>query len=188
MVPLTSLWLPILLSAVPVFVASSIIHMVLGYHRTDVRKLPADKEDQLLEALRRVNVEPGDYAAPHAGSAAGMNDPAFVAKATKGPIAFMTIAPGGPPSMTSNLVFWFLYSIVVSLFSAYIAGRAVGPGADYLTVFRFVGATTFIGYALALPQYSIWYRRSWATTLKSMFDGLIYGLLTAGVFGWLWPR
>ena len=112
MVPLTLLWLPILLSAVLVFVASFIIHMVLGYHRTDMRKLPSEKEDQLLDALRRLNLPPGDYAAPHAGSAAGMNEPAFVAKATKGPIAFMTIAPGGPPSMTSNLVIWFLYSIV----------------------------------------------------------------------------
>jgi hypothetical protein len=138
--------------------------------------------------LRRLHLPPGDYAAPHAGSAAGMNEPAFVAKATKGPIAFMTLAPGGPPSMTSNLVLWFLYSIVVGLFSGYIAGRAVGPGADYLTVFRFVGATTFMGYAFALPQQSIWYRKSWATTLRSVFDGLIYGLLTAGAFGWLWPR
>lgn len=188
MVPLTSLWLPILLSAVVVFVASSIIHMVLGYHRNDVRKLPIEKEDEMLEALRRLSLPAGDYAAPHAGSAAGMNDPAFVAKATKGPLAFMTIAPGAPPSMGPNLAQWFVYSVVVSAFSAYIAGRAVGPGAEYLTVFRFVGATTFIGYALALPQHSIWYRRNWGTTLKSMFDGLIYGLLTAGVFGWLWPK
>ena len=188
MVPVTSLWLPILCSAVLVFVASFVIHMVLGYHRNDVRRFPSDTEDQILETLRRVNAAPGDYAVPHAGSAAGMRDPVFVAKATKGPIAFMTIAPGGPPSMTSNLVLWFLYSIVVSFFSAYIAGRAVGPGTEYLTVFRFVGATTFIGYAMALPQQSIWYRKSWATTLRSVGDGLIYGLLTAGVFGWLWPK
>jgi len=33
MVPLTSLWAPILLSAVIVFVASSIMHMVLPFHR-----------------------------------------------------------------------------------------------------------------------------------------------------------
>jgi hypothetical protein len=183
----TSLWLPILLSAVLVFVASSIIHMVLPYHRNDLRRLPADKEDEVLDTLRRVGVGPGDYGAPHPRSASGMKDPAFVAKMTKGPVAFMTIARGGPPSMASNLVQWFLYSVVVGLFAAYVTGLAVGPGAPYMTVFRFASVTAFIGYALALPQHSIWYRRDWGATIRSMIDGVIYGLLTGGVFGWLWP-
>jgi len=186
MVPVMSLGISILVSAVIVFVASSIIHMALPYHRTDFRRLP--KENEVLEDLRRFNVPPGDYAAPHAGSPAGMKQPEFVEKMKKGPIVFMTIAPGGPPSMTTSLVLWFLYSVVVSFFAAYIAGRAVGPGADYLTVFRFVGSTAFMGYSLALLQNSIWYKRNWGMTLKSMFDGLVYGLLTAGTFAWLWPR
>jgi hypothetical protein len=188
MVPVTSLWLPILLSAVVVFVASSIIHMFLPYHRNDLRRLPGDKEDAVLEALRRLSVTPGDYGAPHPGSAAGMNDPAFVAKRTKGPVAFMTIAPGGPPSMAANLVQWFLYSIVVSVFAAYVTGLTLGPGADYMMAFRLASVTTFMGYALALPQHSIWYHRDWGTTIRSMIDGVIYGLLTGGVFGWLWPN
>ena len=186
MVPMTSLGLSILVSAVIVFVASSIMHMVLPYHRTDLRKFP--KEDEVLDSLRRLNLPPGDYAAPHTGSPAGMKQPEFVEKMKKGPIVFLTIAPGGPPSMATNLVLWFLYSIVVSFFAAYIAGRAVGPGANYLTVFRFVGSTAFMGYSLALVQNSIWYKRNWGMTLKSIFDGLVYGLLTAGTFGWLWPR
>jgi len=186
MVPVTSLAIPIVVSAVMVFLASSIIHMVLPYHRTDIRKAP--KEDDLLEALRRLNLPPGDYAAPHAGSPAGMKQPEFIAKMKKGPIVFITIAPGRPPSMTMNLVLWFFYSVVVSFFAAYTAGRAVGPGTDYLRVFQFVGSTAFMGYSLALLQNSIWYKRNWSMTLKSMFDGLVYGLLTAGTFGWLWPR
>ncbi len=185
---IASLWLPIVLSAVLVFIVSAIFHMLLPFHRNDIRRLPANKEDELLESLRRASLPPGDYGAPHPGSSAGMNDPAFVAKMTKGPVAFMTIAPGGPPSMTSNLVQWFLYTIVVSLFGAYAATLAAGFGADYMLVFRVVSVATFMGYALALPQHSIWYRRNWGTTLLSMIDGLIYGLLTGGVFGWLWPR
>ena len=90
--------------------------------------------------------------------------------------------------MGRNLILWFLYSVVVSLFAAYLAGRALSPGASYRTVFRFAGATAFIGYAAALWQMSIWYRRAWATTIKATADGLIYALLTAGAFGWLWPR
>jgi hypothetical protein len=181
-----SLWIPILVSAVIVFVASSIMHMVLPYHRNDLRKLP--KEDDVLEALRRFNIPPGDYSAPNPGSPAGMKQPEFIDKMKKGPIVLMTVAPGSPPSMASSLALWFLYSLTVSFFSAYVTGRAVDGGADYLTVFRFVGATAFMGYSFGLAQNSIWYRRNWGTTLKSMFDGLIYGLLTAGTFGWLWPR
>jgi hypothetical protein len=186
MVPLMSLVLPILLSAVIVFVASAILHMVLPLHRNDFRKLP--HEDEILDALRGFNVPPGDYAAPHAGGPAAMKDPVFVEKMQKGPILLATVAPGQPPSMAGNLLQWFLYSLVVSVFAAYVAGRALGPGGNYLDVFRFVGTTAFLGYSLALAQHSIWYKRSWATTLKSMFDGLVYALLTAGTFGWLWPR
>ena len=186
MVPLMTLGLPILVSAVIVFVASFILHMVLPLHRNDLRKLP--KEDEFLDALRRFDIPPGDYGVPHAASPAAMKDPEFVAKMKKGPIVLMTFAPGQPPSMATNLVLWFVYSLVVSLFAAYIASRALGPGASYLEVFPFVGTTAFLGYSLALAQHSIWYKRNWGTTARSMFDGLVYGLLTAGTFGWLWPR
>ena len=97
MVPVMSLWTPIVLSAVIVFVASSIMHMVIPYHRNDLRKVP--KEVEVREALRRFNIPPGDYAVPHAGSMADMKSPAFVEKMTQGPIVFMTVVPNGPPSM-----------------------------------------------------------------------------------------
>jgi hypothetical protein len=105
----------------------------------------------------------------------------------RGPVAFLTVIESGPPSMGKQLLQWFLYCIVVGLFAAYVAGRALAPGAEYLAVFRFAGTTAFVGYALALWQNSIWYRRAWSITLKSTFDGLVYAFLTAGVFGWLWP-
>ena len=90
--------------------------------------------------------------------------------------------------MTKNLILWFLYCVVVGVFAAYIAGRALKPSAPYLEVFRFAGATAFAGYSLAQMQYSIWMGKSWGATLRGMFDGLIYALLTAGTFGWLWPK
>jgi hypothetical protein len=186
MVPVMSLLVPILLSAVIVFVASSIIHMVLPYHRNDLRKLP--KEGEVMDTLRRFSIPPGDYCIPHPESPAGMKKPEFLEKMQRGPIVLMTIAPGGPPQMTKNLLLWFLYSIVVSFLAAYITGRALPSGASYLTVFRFAGSSAFIGYSLALLQNSIWYKRNWGTTVKTMFDGLLYGLLTAGTFGWLGPR
>jgi len=186
MIPVLSLWLPILLSAVIVFVASSIIHMMLPYHRSDFGKVPS--EDAVMDALRKFGIPPGDYMMPHSGSPKEMQAPEFIENMKKGPVATLTVMPSGPMSMGTSLVQWFIYCIVVSIFAAYIASRALAPGADYLAIFRFVGTTAFAGYALALWQNSIWYKRAWSTTLKSTIDGLVYGLLTAGTFGWLWPK
>ncbi len=186
MVSIVSLWLPILLSAIAVFVASSIIHMFLGYHAADYRKLPA--EDDVMAALRKFDIPPGDYLVPCAGSAKAMKDPAFMEKFKAGPRAMMTFWGGGEVSMGPQFIQWFLYCVLIGITAAYISGRALGPGAHYLQVFRFAGATAFYGYALALWQTSIWYKKSWGTTIRSTIDGLIYALLTAGFFGWLWPR
>ena len=106
----------------------------------------------------------------------------------QGPVMLLTVMPNGPMQMGRNLVLWFLYSGVVGLFAAYVAGRALPAGAEYLRVFRFAGATAFVGYTVALWQMSIWYHRAWSATIKATVDGLIYALLTAGTFGWLWPR
>ena len=186
MITIASLWLPILLSAVFVFIASSLVHMVLGYHANDLLKVP--DEDALADALRKLNIPAGNYVLPRASGMKEMNSPEFQEKVKKGPGALLTIWPGGNPSMASNLTQWFLYSIVVGIISAYVASRAVGADASYLAVFRFAGVTAFACYAIAGWQESIWYKRSWMTTLKNTFDGLLYALLTAGTFGWLWPR
>ena len=186
MVTVMSLWLPILLSAVFVFIVSSIIHMFLTYHRSDFKGFP--DEDGVMDALRPFNIPPGDYVFPHAGSSQAMKSPEFLEKATKGPVGFVTMWAPGPPAMGKSLVLWFLYCVVVGVFAAYLTGRTVDAGADYLKAFRIAGTTAFIGYSLALLQNSIWYKRKWSATLKNMFDGLVYGLVTAGTFGWLWPR
>jgi hypothetical protein len=185
MTGLTALWLPILLSAVIVFVASSLIHMASPWHKTDYPKMP--NEDQVMDALRPLAIPPGDYFFPRPAGRDDMRSPAFAEKMKQGPVAVMTVMPHYM-SMGRNLALWFVYIVVISAFAAYIAGRALPPGTIYLQVFRFAGATAFIGYAAALWQMSIWYHRAWTTTIKATVDGLIYASLTAGVFGWLWPR
>lgn len=185
MVPVTALWLPILLAAVLVFIASSIIHMLTPWHRGDMRGLPG--EAQAMNALRPLNIPPGDYAMPYAGSMAAMKTPEFEALRKAGPVAFLTVT-GGSMSMTGSLLMWFIYSIVVGVFAAYVAGAALPMGASYLEVFRFAGTTAFAGYALALMQNSIWWKKNWGATIRSMVDGLVYACLTAGTLGWLWPR
>jgi hypothetical protein len=186
MVPIMSLWIPIFLSAVLVFVASSVIHMLLRYHKNNFRRLPA--EDDVMEALRRFGIPPGEYMMPFIGGPAQMKDPGFSAKLKQGPVGMFTVLPSGSLAMGQSLVLWFFYCVAVGIFAAYVAGRALPPGSPYPAVFRFAGATAFGGYALALWQDSIWFKRAWTTTLKFTFDGLVYGLLTGGTFAALWPR
>lgn len=185
MIPLSELWLPILISAVLVFLASSLIHMLLTYHRSDFGPLP--DEERAMEVLGALNIPPGEYAVPYAATPKEMGEPAYTDRMERGPVAFLNVRPSGMEGMGKYLAQWFVYCLIVGIFAAYIAGRALGPGAEYLEVFRFAGTTAFAAYALALWQESIWYKRAWSTTFKNTFDGLIYALLTGGVFGWLWP-
>ena len=180
------LWMPILLSAVIVFFASFLIHMVLPWHKGDYAHLP--NEDAFRQAVGPLDIPPGDYMVPRPQAREDLRSAEFIEKMNQGPNIVMTVGPKGMMSMGQSLVMWFVYIVIVSIFAAYVVGRAVAPGAPYMHVFQLVSTVAFIGYAVALWQMSIWYRRSWNITIKATIDGLIYGLLTAGAFGWLWPR
>jgi nucleoside recognition membrane protein YjiH len=187
MIPLTALWLPILLSAVIVFFASFIIHMVLGYHKSDYRKLP--DEDRVTDAMRNAGVTRGSaYFFPYF-SFKEMKSPPVIEKMRRGPVGLLTVLPSGPPAMGKNMVQWFLYCLVISIFAAYLyLSCALEVGTASWQVFRVVGTVAFLGYGAAHAQESIWNGRSWVVTLKHLFDSLIYAVLTAGIFGWLWPK
>ena len=186
MITLAALWLPILLSAVVVFLASSVIHMMTPWHKGEYPPVP--NEDGVMNALRPFAIPPGDYMVPRCLEFKDMKSPEFQEKMKKGPIVVMTVLPNGVISMGRSLTLWFLYNIVVSLFAAYVASRAVPVGASYLEVFRFAGVMAFACYAVALWQMRIWYNRALRATVTSTLDGLLYACLTAGVFGWLWPQ
>jgi len=186
MVSLTALWLPILLSAVIVFIASSIIHMAIPIHKNDYRKLP--DEDKVLDVLRSTGVTPGrGYIMPFCDHK-NMKSPEVVDKFKRGPVGMLTVRPSGPPAMGKSLGQWFIYCVVISFFTAYLTSRTRTPGTEYLEVFRVAGTFSFAAYSLAFIQDAIWKGEDWGVTFKHVFDGLIYGLLTAGTFGWLWPK
>ena len=183
---ITALWLPILLSAVIVSVASSIIHMVLPYHRSDYRKLP--EEEKVLDALRAAGVTPGPaYHFPHC-THKEMKSPEAVEKFKRGPVGLLTVIPSGPPAMGKYLTKWFLFCVVISVFVGLLTGGALASGTSYVNVFRFASVAAFLGYGVAQIQDSIWKGQAWSVTVKHVFDGLIYALLTAGTFGCLWPK
>jgi hypothetical protein len=186
MVPLASLWLPILVSAAVVFLASWIIHMFLPFHRNDFDKLP--QEDQVLDALRSLKIPSGQYLAPYANTPAQMKQPEYLEKRKRGPALFLTLAAGADLGMGKSLLQWFIYLLVISLFAAYLAHVVIAAGAPYPAVFRFICVAALMAYSLGHAHQSIWYRQRWRTTVHYFVDGLIYSLLTAGVFGWLWPR
>jgi len=185
MVSLSALWLPILLSAVIVFIASSIMHALLTYHRSDCHQLP--DEDKLLATLRAAGLKRGFYMFPYC-LPKEMKSPATIEKFKQGPVGTLTVFPSGPPAMPKFLGMWFAYCLIVGFFVAYLTGRTVAPGAPYLGVFRVAGTAGFLAYGLGHLSNGIWKGEPWGMTLKEVFDGLIYGLLTAGTFGWLWPR
>ncbi len=185
MVPLLDLWLPIVLSAVFVFVVSSLIHMALQYHKHDMRKLP--NEDQLLAAMRAQNVQPGMYMFPLAGSMKEMCTPEMKKKLELGPVGSMTLRPSGGFSMGPSLAQWFVFSLVIGACAGYAAGIVLGPGADTTTVFRMTSTVALLGYGFSSIQDSIWKAVPWGVSLKYVFDGLLYALTTGATFAWLWP-
>jgi len=180
---LTALWLPILLAAVIVFVASSIMHMVLPYHHNDYKKLP--DEDKAREALR--GTPRGLYVIPF-GTHKEMHSPAMQEKYRQGPVGMLTVFPSGPPAIPKFMALWFVYCLIIGFFVAYLTFHTVARGADYLAVFRVAGTAAFLAYGLGNISNGIWKGQPWSSVIKEVIDGLIYGLLTGGTFGWLWPR
>ena len=186
MVALGSLLLPIFLSAVLVFITSSIIHMVLKYHASDYTRLP--NEDAVRAALRAANAPPAQYIIPYAGDMKELANPEMKQKFVDGPVGVLNLKRPGAPTMAPMLAQWFVFTLVVSLFVAYAAAHTLAAGTPYLEVFRVVGTIAFLAYAAGQIPASIWMGKPWSVAWKELFDGLLYALVTAGAFGWLWPR
>lgn len=185
MVSLAALWLPMLISAIIVFIASSIMHTVLPYHRGDYRQLP--DEDKLLAVLRGAGLTRGLYIFPFT-THKEMKTPAMQEKYKQGPVGMMTVFPNGPVAMPKFLGQWIGYCLIVAFFVAYLTGHTVAPGTSYLAVFRVAGTAAFMAYGLGQISNAIWKGQTWSMTIKEVMDSMVYSLLTAGTFGWLWPR
>ncbi|MGI9224120.1 MAG: hypothetical protein ACR2QX_06550 [Woeseiaceae bacterium] len=176
-----ALWLPILVSAVFVFLVSAVIWMAMPWHKSDFSK--TSDEEGVRSALR--GHAPGFYLLPYCIDPKELKDPEVQKKFVEGPQAYITVLPNGVPQMGPKMAMSFIYYVFVGIICAYILSRTVGPDASYLTVFRITGTAAFIAYGIAYIQDSIWFGRPWSITAKSLFDALIYALLTGGAFGWL---
>lgn len=185
-VSIVSLWLPILASSVLVFLVSWVLHAVLTHHKDDFLAVP--DEDAFRDALGPLGIPPGQYVVPKPKTPKDFGSPEYKKRATEGPALHMTVVrPESLFNMGPGLAKWFGFCVVIGVVCAYLASRTLGADAEYLTVFRLVGTVAFACYAVGELPRSIWWSQKWSTTFKTMFDGLVYALVTAGVFGWLWP-
>lgn len=175
------LWVPIVGSAVAMFVASFVIWAVLKYHNSDYSG--TSNEESVRAALK--GSAPGFYLVPFCLDPAEAKKPEMVQKLDEGPLAYITVAQNGTPNMGKSMLQMFVYFLLVGVICAYVVSRTVAPNADYLEVFRIAGTVAFIANSFALIPESIWFARPWSMTAKNFIDALIYALLTAGIFGWL---
>jgi hypothetical protein len=186
MVVLSDLLLPIALSAVFIFFASFIVHMVLKWHNPDYKKL--SNEDEIRAVIRKGAPQAGEYVIPHCADSKQMQEPAMVQKYAEGPNLMMWVRAPGKIELGPFLMKWVVYTLVVSFLCAYLASFTVARGADYMTVFRVVGMAAWLAYSWQAPADSIWKGKPWISTFRYMIDGLAYALITAGTFAWLWPK
>jgi hypothetical protein len=178
---MSELWLPILISGLLVWIASALLHMVVPHHKSEWRGLP--NEDALLGALK--GVAPGQYMFPFCDMSQ-MKDPAMQEKMKNNPNGTLTVWDG-QVNMGKNLLLSLVTYWVIGVFVAYIGWHAMsGEEVEYMDVFRICGTGAFMAHALGNLTHMIWFQIKgfWAY----LFDNLVYALLTAGVFGWLWPH
>jgi hypothetical protein len=184
--PFGSLWLPVLVSAALIWIASAIVWMALPHHKSDFSKLPS--EDGVADALRKLGLPPGQYLLPFMRDMKNMKDPAVVKRFEDGPIAMITVRPNGVPGMGKNLILYFGYCLLVSFMTAYVARHTLNFGATRLDVFHLTGTVAIVAYTMAVIPESIWMWRPWPTTIKNICDSIAYGLMTGAVFACLWPK
>jgi hypothetical protein len=184
MVALSHLWLPIIASAVAVFVVSALLHMLFTYHNSEYHKVP--NEDEVRAAINKGGLVAGQYILPYAMGGA-MKDPAVVQKMTEGPTGFLLLRKPSGPAMGPALGQWFVLTLVLSYLVAYVAALTIAPGTDHMAVFRVVSAIAFLAYAGSQSQEAIWRAVPWSAVSKTILDGLVFGLVTGGLFALMWP-
>jgi len=183
---IAELWMPIVLSAVLVFAASSVIHMVIMWHKSDYRQFAG--EDNVRAAIRAANASPGLYVIPYAKDMKEFGGEEMRKKFVEGPVGFVTLKAPGPPTMGAALAQWFVFSLGVAAIAGYLAAHALHPGASFLAVCRVVGTVVFVAYGAGSVTQGIWMSKPWHSVAMELLDAAIYATLNAVAFAWLWPH
>ena len=179
------LWLPIVATAVLIFIASSLIHMVFKWHNKEYGQF--SNEDEIRAAINAGKPAIGQYVLPHCLDMKDMQNEAMQHKFLEGPIGFITLRPNGPPKMGGSLLKWFIFSLALAAFCAVLAVQVLGLEADSHRAGHLIGMTSFLAYSAGSVQQGIWMGKPWSSVAKDILDGFIYGTISALTFMWLWP-
>lgn len=185
MVSMMQVLLPLVVSAIGIFVASSLIHMVFKWHTPDYRKLA--NEDEVAAALRKGGATPGQYVLPHCMDMKEMQSAEMQKKYADGPNGYVVLGPNGLPNIGKSLLQWFVLTLVVSGFIACICAAVFAPGAAPGTLLHVAGMIAFAAYGAGSVIDAIWFARAWGIVAKDLLDALIYAAITGASFALLWP-
>jgi len=183
---IAELWIPIVLSAVLIFIASSLVHMVFKWHNSEYGKLP--DEDAVRAALNAGSPKPGLYVIPHCLDMKDMGTPEMQKKFVDGPVGFVTLRAPGPMKMGGALGGWFVYLLVVCTIAAYVARRSLPVNPDFHEVARVIAALSLLAYGAGSVQNGIWMGKPWSAVAKEVLDAIIYAAIAGTTFGLLWPH
>lgn len=181
---LIALWLPILLSAVVVFVISCIVHMVLKWHNSDYNGFA--NEGDIRAAINAGKPAPGRYVIPFCKEMSDMKGEAMQQKYREGPIGHIVLGPVGAPQIGKFMGQWFVWTLVVSTIAAYLAARVCGFGHPHAAA-KLAGAIVFVAMGFGTVTESIWSMRPWSSSAKFLIDAALYGLGAGLVFLYFWP-
>lgn len=181
---LSWLWLPIVLSAVGVWIASFLTWTVLPTHKGDFVGLPEEKK--FIDTVREMDVKPGNYGFPHFACHGDANAPEAKAMWKDGPVGFVTVMPT-PCTMGPKMIASSLLNVLVSFLIAYVAAGAIPKGATFSKVFQVVGTVGVLAYAFAHVPHGIWFGAYKKAIAANILDGVVYGLITGAIFAWRWP-
>lgn len=198
---LIELWLPILVSAAAVWIASALAWMLLPHHKGDYKKLP--NEDGVMSAVRQLSIAPGLYFFPHMTGCSKNMDAAAKEKFEKGPHGMLQVwPPDAFGKMGRNMILSFIFYVIVSATVAYLATMGLhGPspaaaaadslgadiGKDFMHIFRFTGTAAIMAYCFAQIPHQIWFGTPTRNIITCLVDGIAYGIITGLIFAWLWP-
>jgi hypothetical protein len=159
--------------------------MALPIHKNDYKKLP--DEDAIQAAVRAQNLPPAMYMFPSCTHKELRENPAVQAKMKAGPVGVLTVLKSSP-NMGLSLGLWLVFNVLLATAIAVLAGQAFAPGAPAMDVFAFTGLAALLGHASGAMPESIWKGKPWNTLPASLFDAVVYALLTGGSFALLWPK
>jgi hypothetical protein len=180
---LAHLWLPILISAGVVWVASAVIWMAMPHHKDDFDTLP--NETEFINTIKGWGIPPGNYGFPNFRDCK-RDDPEMKKKLEEGPLGILNVWPP-QKGMGMNMMLSFLVYLIVSLLIGYLGWEALGPAKTFAKVFQIIGTAGVLSYSFAFIPSGIWFCQKRKALMMNVLDGIVLGLLTGLIFASLWP-